>query len=136
VPALNKAGYVHHDRGGRVLSALLARAKVSICFPSSVTHPERSEAISTMTLRYLQSMASKCLVVGSMPYDMKKLFDYPAVIEADPDRPDEQLVEILRHFDDYIPLIERNHEAVVNGHQWANRMQTIRQHIQGDHDRR
>lgn len=128
MPALKQAGRVHYDKRGRV-HAPLARAKVSICFPSSITHPERAEFISTMTLRYLQSMVSKCLVVGAIPQDMKLLFDYPAVIEADPNDPGGQLLDILKNFQDYIPLIERNHETVVSNHQWSNRMQTIRQHI-------
>jgi hypothetical protein len=127
-PALAQAGFSHFDKRGRV-HAPLARSRVSICFPSSITHPERSEHVSTMTLRYLQSMASKCLVVGSMPHDMRQLFDYPAVIEANLDKPGEQLVDILRHFDEYIPLIERNYETVTKHHQWSNRMETIRQHI-------
>jgi hypothetical protein len=130
VPSLRQAGHVHHDRGGRLLNASLARTKVSICFPSNITHPERAEFISSMTLRYLQSMASKCLVVGAMPHDMRLLFDYPAVIEADPDNPDGQLLDILKNFGDYVPLIEKNHETVVKAHQWSNRMETIRQHIQ------
>ena len=37
----------------------LARSKVSICVPSSITHPERSGDIQTLTTRYLQSMVSK-----------------------------------------------------------------------------
>jgi hypothetical protein len=129
VPALKKAGYVHYDRRGRI-HAPLGRSKVSICFPSSLTHPARAEFISTMTLRYLQSMASNCLVVGAMPHDMKLLFDYPAVIEADLDNPDGQLLDILRNFGDYVPLIEKNHETVMKAHQWSTRMETIRQHIQ------
>jgi hypothetical protein len=128
LPALRKAGYVHYDRRGRV-HAPLARAKISICFPSSITHPARAEYVSTMTLRYLQSMASKCLVVGSMPSDMQDLFDYPAVIEADPNDPGGQLLSILRDFSDYLPLVERNHETVVSQHQWSNRMEAIRRHI-------
>jgi len=128
-PALGKAGFSYFDRRGRV-HAPLARSRVSICFPSSITHPQRAESISTMTLRYLQSMVSKCLVVGSMPYDMGRLFGYPAVIEADLARPGEQLVEILKSFGDYVPLIERNYEAVIHSHQWSNRMEIIRPHIQ------
>ena len=128
VPVLARAGFSHYDKRGRV-HAPLARSKVSICFPSSITHPARAEFISTMTLRYLQSMACKCLVVGAMPQDMRQLFDYPAVIEVDPDRPGEQLVEILKNFNAYVPLIEKNYETVIRGHQWRNRMAIIRQHI-------
>jgi hypothetical protein len=52
----------------------LANSKISICFPSSISHPERCEGVSTMTLRYLQSMASKCLIVGVLPDEMLELF--------------------------------------------------------------
>ena len=45
----------------------LARSRVSICVPSSVTHPERAGDIETMTIRYLQSMVSKCVVLGRAP---------------------------------------------------------------------
>jgi hypothetical protein len=129
VPTLQAANHVHYDKRGKV-NAPLSRAKISICFPSSLTHPERSGYISTMTLRYLQSMVSKCLVVGSLPYDMRLLFDYDPVIEADLNHPEDQILDILRSFPDYIPLIEKNYASVVAHHQWSNRMETIRQHIE------
>ncbi|MEO8576412.1 MAG: hypothetical protein ABI556_06925, partial [Gemmatimonadales bacterium] len=72
-PALEKSGksYLYEKvKGGIVFPtreefvAGLARSKISICFPSSITHPERSGDVETMTTRYLQSMISKCLVLG------------------------------------------------------------------------
>jgi len=128
LPALQANGYVHYDKRGKINDPL-SRAKVSICFPSSITNPERSEDVSTMTLRYLQSMVSKCLVVGALPLDMGSLFDYQPVIEADLANPDRQILDILKDFSDYIPLVERNYTTVMANHQWSNRMQTIRQHI-------
>jgi len=133
VPALRTGGYVHYDTTGRPnepLSEPLSRAKISICFPCNLTHPERSEHISTMTQRYLQSMVSKCLVVGSLPYDMGFLFDYNPVVEVDPNNPEAQILDILRNFGDYIPVIERNYASIIAGHQWSNRMETIRQYLE------
>jgi hypothetical protein len=128
VPALHAANYVHYDKRGKINDPL-SRAKISVCFPSSLTHPERSGSISTMTLRYLQSMVSKCLIIGTMPYDMRLLFDYEPMIEADLVNPEGQILDILGRFHEFIPLIEKNYATVIKHHQWSNRMETIRQHI-------
>jgi spore maturation protein CgeB len=104
----------------------LSRSKISICFHSSTTNPERSGNTSTMTQRYLQSMASKCLIVGNLPYDMLHLFDYNPIIEADLKNPIKQLREILTNFSTYIPLIEKNYEEVKKNHQWKNRIKTFK----------
>ncbi len=100
----------------------LASAKISICVPSNITHPERAEDISSMTLRYLQSMASKCLIVGVLPREMAFLFDYQPVVEIDFEDPAKQIVEILNNFEAYIPLIERNYLEVQRSHTWSIRV--------------
>lgn len=123
-----KYGTVHMSEKQQVVDAF-ARSKISICFPSSITHPQRAEHISTMTLRYLESMLSKCLVVGSRPLDMQFLFDHNPIIEVDKTNPAGQLAEILRNYNDYIPLIEKNYESALNGHLWSHRMKVIREHI-------
>jgi hypothetical protein len=70
-------------------------------------------------------MAAKCLVVGMTPSDMRSLFDYDPVIPANMDDPYGQLDDILRHFGDYVPLIENNYEAVWNHHTWAHRWEQV-----------
>jgi hypothetical protein len=70
----------------------LANSKISICVPSDITHPERTGNISTITNRYLQSMASKCLILGKLPHDMLHLFDYNHIIEIDEENPVLQIV--------------------------------------------
>ena len=99
----------------------LSRARISICFPSSVTHPERAGDIETMTIRYLQSIVSKCLVVGRAPQEMIDLFGYNPVIEADMNDAAGQLGELLDNFENYIPLIERNYAAALASHTWDAR---------------
>ncbi len=99
----------------------LARTRISICFPSNVTHPERAGNICTLTHRYLESMAAKCLVVGIQPPEMDGLFDHKPVIPADLTDPAGQLLDILAHFDDYLDLIERNYRAVLESHSWLVR---------------
>ena len=108
----------------------LARTKISICTPSDITHPERSGTISTMTIRYLQSMASKALIVGIMPGEMDLLFDYTPIIPLDMEDPAGQLIDILADFRRYIPLIERNYQFIKEHHTWAHRWSQIRQTIE------
>lgn len=107
----------------------LANSKISICVPSDITHPERTGKISTITNRYLQSMASRCLILGKLPHDMLHLFDYNPIIEIDEENPVAQIEAILANFDTYIPLIEKNYEVVKNFHNWDNRVTQIENFI-------
>ena len=88
----------------------LANSKISIFVPSDITHPNVTGSISTITNRFLQSMASRCLIVGKVPHDMLYLFDYNPIIEIDEENPVAQIEAILANFDTYIPLIEKNYE--------------------------
>jgi len=128
----HKKTYLYERQRGQVIFPTrgefldgLARSKISICVPCSITHPDRAGDIETMTMRYLQSMASKCLVVGHTPAEMIELFGYNPVIEIDKKNPDKQLLELLNRFDDYVPLIEKNYAAVTSEHTWHNRWQQI-----------
>lgn len=103
----------------------LSRSTVSVCVPSSVTHPERSGDVETMTLRYLQSMASRCIVVGHAPAEMVRLFGYNPVVEIDPADPAGQLLGILEAPERYADLVERNERAVLASHTWSHRWQQI-----------
>lgn len=107
----------------------LANSKISICVPSDITHPERTGKISTITNRYLQSMASKCLLLGKIPHDMVHLFDYSPIIEIDDNNPVAQIKAILSNFDTYIPLIEKNYETIKSFHNWGNRVTQIENFI-------
>lgn len=103
----------------------LARTKISICVPSNITHPERAGDVETMTIRYLQSMVSKCLILGHAPQEMIGLFGYNPVVEIDMRDPLKQIQSLLNNFADYLPLIEKNYLAVVEHHTWHHRWQRI-----------
>ena len=133
-PALERAGksYFYEKQKGQIVFprredfvAGLARSRVSICVPSSVTHPERAGDVETMTIRYLQSIVSKCLVVGHAPPEMIELFGYNPVIELDLGAAAEQLLEILERYDDYVPLIEKNFDLVTREHTWTRRWERM-----------
>jgi hypothetical protein len=133
-PALRRAGrsYLYEKSKGTIIFPTrgefvdgLARSRVSVCVPSSITHPERAGDIETMTVRYLQSMVSRCLVVGHAPAEMIELFGYNPVVEIDPVSPDEQLVEILDRYEEWMPLVEKNFQAVTAAHTWDHRWQRM-----------
>jgi hypothetical protein len=133
-PALESAGktYLYESPRGTIIFpqrdefvAGLARSRISICVPSSITHPERAGDIETMTVRYLQSIVSKCVVLGHAPVEMVELFGYNPVVEIDMLNPAGQLLDILSHYEDYLPLVERNFDIVTREHTWRNRWQQM-----------
>lgn len=133
----NNKNHLHLKQNERILFetrqefiAGLSQSKISICVPSNITHPERAENISTMTLRYLQSMASKCLIVGILPEEMKDLFDYNPIIEIDFCNPQVQILSILDNYESYYPLIQKNYDEVFLKHQWKHRWEKIDNIIQ------
>lgn len=104
----------------------LSKTKISICVPSNITHPERAGDVETMTIRYLQSIVSKCIIVGHAPVEMIELFGYNPVIEINMEKPVEQLIEILDDFENYIPVIEQNYKTVITNHTWSNRWEQMK----------
>ena len=88
----------------------LANSRVSICFPQSITNPERSGKVETATLRYFESMASKCLLLGKCPLELQDLFGYNPVVEVgDPT----EVVDIIRGIADYQLLVDRNYQRLL-----------------------
>jgi hypothetical protein len=99
----------------------LSRAKITICVPSNITHPQRSGNISTITMRYFQCMAAKTIVLGVAPDELKELFGYNPVIDIDINNPVEQIKNILKNPHLYSDLVEKNYQTVKNNHTWYHR---------------
>jgi hypothetical protein len=98
-----------------------AEAKISVCFPRSVTHPERAQGVETVTHRYFESMASGCIVFGHCPAELEHLFGYNPVIEMD-GNPIEQIQEILGSVGNYQWLVSKNLETISRLGFWDHRM--------------
>ncbi|RYE14986.1 MAG: hypothetical protein EOP34_04840 [Rickettsiales bacterium] len=107
----------------------LADAQMCICFPKTLTHPEQVGNVSTLTLRYLQAMASRCLLIGSAPLDLQHLLNYNPVIEIDWSNPIEQVKNILKNSHHYQDLIEKNYETVCTRFHSKNTIAVIDQLI-------
>jgi hypothetical protein len=116
--ATNRFTYLHgpesysHERplfGDRIsFASTLAKSKVTICVPRSMTHPDDHATAETITQRYLESMASGCLVYGHCPRELEDLFGYNPVVEMDSAEPAHQLLDLLKNVAQYQPLVARN----------------------------
>jgi hypothetical protein len=118
-PALADSGMSHlyEEIKGKIifptrtdLVSGLANSRVSICFPQSITNPERCGKVETVTLRYFESMASKCLLVGKCPLELRDLFGYTPVVEVDDAA---EVVDIIRRIADHQPLVDRNYQRLL-----------------------
>ena len=118
-----KGEIVFPDRAG--LIAGMGRSKISVCFPSSQTHPERSGSVETATHRYFESMASKCLILGHAPRELTDLFGYNPVIEVRWGSECAQIEDVLRNPGSYQDLIERNYCRLLEVGTWESRIATM-----------
>ena len=138
VAPLAKSGRVHkfESTPGSIifptfeeLIAGFADAKISVCFPSSMTHPQRSGDVETITHRYFESMAAGCLLVGRAPRELVDLFGYNPVIEADMTDPAGQLESLLRAPGAHNELIARNRARLSEVGTWDARVKTLLEHL-------
>jgi len=133
-PALRSAGMVHlfeRVRGQIIFPTRkgfidgLGDSQISVCFPSSLTHPERAADVETLTHRYLESIASKCLVLGRCPQELKTVFGYNPVVEVDFDNPADQLLDILSNIRMHQDTVERNYQRLVEVGTWGSRVDAL-----------
>lgn len=103
----------------------LQDSKITVSFPASVTNPEKA-GIETLTIRYWESMLSRCLIVGHAPKELIDILHYNPVIEADMGNPDKQLMDILANISAYQPLVDKNRQEALKYAPWDVRMKDIR----------
>jgi hypothetical protein len=116
-------GEIIFDTRAAFISAL-GDAKMSVCFPRSLTDPQGAWH-ETVTQRYFESIASKCIVVGHCPGELADIFGYNPIIEIDDGRELDQILSILSQSDRFQPLVERNYVRLWETGTWAARLQTI-----------
>ena len=111
------------------LAAGLGDTKISVCFPASLTHPQRSGGLETVTHRYFESIASSCLVVGRAPSELIELFGYNPVVEADLADPVAQLEDLLQNLDRYQEFVDDNYARLLEVGTWAARARQLLEHL-------
>lgn len=103
-------------------------AKISVCFPQSMTNPEHAGNIETMTQRYWEFMLTGALIVGHAPRELVEFCGYNPVVELG-EHPAKQIEEILSHIEDYQDFVDKNRKfAEVHG-SWDSRMSIIMEHL-------
>lgn len=122
------ARHVYERRKGELVFASqadfldgLGQAQVSICFPQSLTHPERFGNIETLTQRYLESMASGCVLLGKAPGELIDLCGYNPVLDVDWAAPVTQLMAIQAEPQLHAELRARNIDFVRKRGTWELR---------------
>jgi len=121
--AQEEAVLAFRDRAA--MAAGLSAAIVSVCLPSSSTHPERSGGVETMTHRYLETMAAGCIPWGHAPEELCRLFEYNPVLEIDWGDPASQLDAILADPAKYQDLVDRNRLRLLETSTWEIRVSTL-----------
>lgn len=100
----------------------MGNSRISVCFPQSLTNPERCGKVETVTLRYFESMASKCVIVGKCPLELCDLFGYNPVIEVnDP----AEVVGIVRNIPDFQSLVDKNYARLLEVGTHSARVDTL-----------
>jgi hypothetical protein len=98
---------------------------VSVCFPQSLTHPERAGDIETVTLRYFETIACKCVPVGRAPQELIDLFGYNPMIEADIEHAADQVEEIIANPQKYQAMVDRNFQRLMEVGTWEVRIREL-----------
>jgi hypothetical protein len=137
-PVLAAAGRVHlyeKEKGRLIFPSRttmlsgLANSKISVCFPGSMTHKDWAGDVETVTWRYFESMASKCLIVGHCPAELKTLFGYDPTIPIDMQRPASQIEDLIVNIGNYQELVDHNYQNLAKCGTWDARVQEMFQNL-------
>ena len=109
------------------LYEVMGDAKIVIALPRSMTDPEGSGGLETLTQRYWENMLSRNIMLGHAPHELVDLIGYNPVIEMDFTNPNSQILEILDHIDDYQELVDKNRKVALEKGDWTIRMKEVMQ---------
>ena len=104
----------------------MADAKLTICLPRSITHPQLAEGVETLTQRYWEAMLSRILIVGHAPQELIDLMGYNPCIEIDFSSPTKQIESILSHISDFQSFVDRNRMKALEIAPWRTRMKHVK----------
>lgn len=125
-PAAGEIVFPSHD----ALVAGLGDTKLSLLFPSSLTHPSRSGDVETVTHKYFESIASGCIPVGRCPAELEDLFGYQPVVSLDESDPVAHIRALLSDLDAYRGLVERNLTRLLEIGTWDARGRSLLETLQ------
>lgn len=83
------------------LCGVLSKSAIVVCFPKCMTHPREAGNVCTMTQRYLEAMASGCIIVGQSPRELVELFGFDPAIPVQWPDVGAQVEHMLRNLDQF-----------------------------------
>lgn len=102
-------------------------ARITVCLPKSMTHPDIAQGVETLTQRYWEAMLSRMVIIGHAPSELIDICEYNPVLELPDDK--EQIntfiLNILSNIDDYQELVDRNRQIALEKGLWTIRMKGI-----------
>ena len=105
----------------------MADAKVTICMPKTLTHPEIAQGIETLTQRYWEAMLSRMVIIGHAPKELIDVCGYNPVIELENDSsaPMSLIFDILGNIEKYQSMVDRNYYTALEKGLWDTRMNAV-----------
>lgn len=102
-------------------------AKMTICLPKSMTHPDIAQGIETLTQRYWEAMLSRIIMVGHAPQELIDVCGYNPVLELpeDIDATNSMILDIIRNIDKYQEFVDRNRSVALEKGLWTIRMKDV-----------
>lgn len=102
-------------------------AKITVCLPKSMTHPNVAEGIETLTQRYWEAMLSRMVIVGHSPQELIDICGYNPVIELPNERENihSMLLDIICNIEKYQELVDKNHRTALQKGVWSIRMKSV-----------
>ena len=105
----------------------LGDAKITVCLPKSMTHPNMAQGIETLTQRYWEAMLSRMVIVGHAPRELIDICGYNPVLELPDDKKNINtfILDILNNIEDYQELVDRNRQTALEKGLWSIRMNMV-----------
>ena len=127
----NKVNYVKGKRNGKPILSQeelidnLADAKIVAAYTKRYTNPLEAGDIDTLTQRFWECMLSRCVMIGHAPKELIELIGYNPVVEVDKENPNEQLMQVLQHIEDYQEMVNKNRDSALFFGNWNYSIQRI-----------
>ena len=112
------------------LPSTLKQARIVVCYPKSITHPELAGGVETVTHRYFEAMASRCILVGHCPDELRDLWGYNPVVEVGSHTEPAILMQIALDPAGHQDLVDRNYRMLQECGLWKHRIRCMVEHCE------
>lgn len=111
------------------LHSIMEDAKITVCLPKSITHPQKTGGVETLTQRYWEAMLSRMVIVGHCPKELYDLIGYNPVIELEEVANYGGLIGMLDNIDQFQSLVDKNRDAALKLGDWSKRIVLIQNNL-------